>query len=85
MATIVSSAKDGDVVLALSKAVMPEIVQIVPDAGSHAANEVTLLADALYDVVQARGENSPSYSTNGMRPIGWPRATLRRRMPTPSG
>ena len=55
MATIVSSAKDGDVVLALTKAVMPEIVQIVPDAGSHAANEVTLLADALYDVVQATG------------------------------
>lgn len=55
MAEVMQSATDADAVAAVTDAVMPELRELAPDAGSRAIGPKSLLADALYDVVRATG------------------------------
>ena len=55
MSWMVSSARDGDIVRAVTEAVLPELRELAPDAGSRAIGPKSMLADALYDAVRATG------------------------------
>ena len=55
MAGVMQSAAGSDAVAAVTEAVMPELRELAPDAGSRAIGPRSLLADALYDVVRATG------------------------------
>ena len=55
MAEIMQSATDADAVAAVTEVVVPELRELVPDAGSRAIGPKSLLADALYDAVRATG------------------------------
>ena len=55
MAGVMQSAAGSDAVAAVTEAVMPELRELAPDAGSRAIGPKSLLADALYDVVRATG------------------------------
>ena len=55
MAEVMQSATDADAVAAVTEVVVPELRELVPDAGSRAIGPKSLLADALYDAVRATG------------------------------
>lgn len=55
MASVMQTTKSGDVVGKVTEMVMPELRQLLPDAGSRAAGENDLLASALFDVTVAMG------------------------------
>ncbi len=55
MAGIMQSAEGADAVAAVTEAVLPELRELAPDAGSRAIGPKSLLADALWDTVQATG------------------------------
>ena len=55
MAEVMQSATDADAVAAVTEAVLPELRELAPGAGSRAISPKSLLADALWDTVQATG------------------------------
>lgn len=55
MTEVMQSATDADAVAAVTEAVLPELRDLAPGAGSRAIGPKSLLADALWDAVQATG------------------------------
>ena len=55
MAGVMQSADGADVVAAVTEAVMPELRELCPGAGSHAVSSKSLLASALWDAVKETG------------------------------
>ena len=55
MAGVMQSAAGADAVAAVTDAVLPELRELAPDAGSRAIGSRSMLGDALYDVVRATG------------------------------
>jgi hypothetical protein len=55
MADVIQSADNADVVAAVTEAVMPELSELCPGAGSRAVSTKSLLASALWDAVKATG------------------------------
>ena len=55
MAGVMQSATSADAVAAVTEAVLPELRELAPGAGSRAVGPKSLLADALWDAVKATG------------------------------
>ncbi len=55
MAEVMQAAEGTDAVAAVTQAVLPELRELAPEAGSRAIGSKSLLADALWDVVRATG------------------------------